>query len=116
MKDDCLSYTAFAIVIGSVVSALATIAFSEGIERSEWMDLASVSLACFGLLIVGCVLGWCAFNRSLGKIAAILGSLVVVGVVLAVPFALLGGDIPEHGTHGTLDPGPPPLEVPLENP
>ena len=110
MKDDCLSYTAFAIVIGSVVSALATIAFSEGIERSEWMDLASVSLACFGLLIVGCVLGWCAFNRSLGKIAAILGSLVVV---LAVPFALLGEDLPEHGT---LDPGPPPLEVPLENP
>lgn len=79
MKNNGLSITAFAVVIVSIVATLATIAFSEGIRKVDWMDLESTALACFGLVILGCVLGWCAFKRPLGKTCAILGTVVVAG-------------------------------------
>jgi len=79
MKNNGLSITAFAIVIFAIIATLAMIAFSEGIRKVEWMDLESTAMACFGLAILGCVLGWCAFKRPLGKPAAIIGTLVVAG-------------------------------------
>ena len=79
MKNNTLSITAFVIVILAVVATLAMIAFSEGIRKAEWMDLESTAKACFGLAILGCVLGWCAFKRPLGKTSAVLGTIVVAG-------------------------------------
>jgi hypothetical protein len=79
MKNNTLSVTAFVIVILAVVATLTMIVFSQGIRKVEWMDLESTAWACFGLAILGSVLGWCAFKRPLGKISAILGTLVVAG-------------------------------------
>jgi hypothetical protein len=61
MKNNGLSITAFAVVIFAIVATLAMIAFSEGIRKVDWMDLESTAWACFGLSILGCILGWCAF-------------------------------------------------------
>ncbi|MFH1024996.1 MAG: hypothetical protein V1809_16570 [Planctomycetota bacterium] len=82
MKNNGLGITAFAIVILAVIATLAMIAFSDGIRKVGWMDLESMALACFGLSILGCVLGWCAFRYPLGKISAILGTIVVAGFLL----------------------------------
>jgi len=79
MKNNGLRITAFAAVIFAIVATLAMIVFSEGIRKVDWMDLESTAWACFGLSILGCVLGWCAFKRPLGKLSAILGTIVVVG-------------------------------------
>lgn len=103
MKNNSLSITAFAVVIFAVVATLATIAFSEGIRKVDWMDLESTAWACFGLSILGCVLGWCAIKRPLGKLSAILGSVVVAGIL----FQLLRDDAP--GGPGDV-PDPPSLE------
>lgn len=83
MKNNGLSITALAMVILSIVAILVTIAFSEGIRKVDWTDLESIALACFGFAILGCVLGWCAFKRPLGKIAAILGTIVVAAFFLS---------------------------------
>jgi hypothetical protein len=79
MKNNVLSVTAFFIVILAILATLATITFSEAIRKSDWMNLETTAWACFALSILGCALGWCAFKRPLGKVSAILGSLVVVG-------------------------------------
>jgi len=79
VKDNVLSITAFVIVVVAIVATLAMIAFSEGIRKVDWMDLEATARACFGLSILGCVLGWCGFKRPLGKAAAIIGTIVVVG-------------------------------------
>lgn len=79
MKNNVLSLTAFVIVIFAIVATLAMIAFSEAIINVDWMNLESAAWACFGLSILGCILGWCSFKRPLGKIAAILGTLMVAG-------------------------------------
>ena len=80
MKNNVLSITAFAVVVFSIIATLAMIAFSEGIRRVEWMDLESTAWACFGLAVLGCVLGWCAFNRPLGRLSAILGTILVAAL------------------------------------
>ncbi|MHC4285961.1 MAG: hypothetical protein ACYSWZ_23760 [Planctomycetota bacterium] len=82
MKNNLLSITAFIVVILAIVATLAMIAFSEGIRKVEWMDLESTALACFVLWILGSVGGWCTFKRPLGKISAILGTVVVAGFLL----------------------------------
>ena len=82
MKNNLLSITAFIVVILAIVATLAMIAFSDGIRKVEWMDLESTALACFGLAILGCVLGWCAFKRPLGKLSAVIGTMVVAGFLL----------------------------------
>ena len=79
MKNNTLSITAFMVVILAIVATLAMVAFARGIRKVEWMDLESTAWACFGLAILGCVLGWCAFKRPLGKTSAILGTMVVAG-------------------------------------
>ena len=95
MKNNGLSITAFVVVIFAIVATLATIAFSEGIRKVDWMDLESTAFACFGLAILGCVLGWCAFKRPLGKLSAILGIVVVAGFL----FQLLRSDAPTRPSH-----------------
>ena len=82
MKNNLLSITAFIVVILAIVATLAMIAFSEGIRKVEWMDLESTALACFVLSILGSVAGWCTFKRPLGKISAILGTIVFAGFLL----------------------------------
>ena len=82
MKNNVLSVTAFAVVICATVASLAMIAFSAGIRKADWIDLESTAWACFGLAILGCVLGWWAFKRPLGKVSAILGTIVVAAFVL----------------------------------
>ena len=79
MKNNALSITSFAVVIVAIIATLAMIVFSEGIRQVDWMDLESAAWACFGLATLGCVLGWCAFKRPLGKLSAILGTIVVLG-------------------------------------
>ena len=82
MKDNILSITAFFVVVLAVLATLATIAFSEGIRRADWMDLEAAAWACFGLAVLGCALGWCSFKRPLGKVSAILGTVVVAGFLV----------------------------------
>jgi apolipoprotein N-acyltransferase len=98
MKDKALSITAFATVIASLVGFMAVLAFSDGIEKADWIDAEDASMACFGLTILGTVLAWCSFKQRLGKIAAILGSVVIPAV-----FALLmNNSTPSPGpTKGT---------------
>ena len=84
MKDNGLSITAFVVVIFSIIATLAMIAFSEGIRKVDWMDRESTALACFGCVILGTVLGWCAFKRPLGKISALLGTVVVAGFLFQI--------------------------------
>lgn len=78
-KNSGLSITAFSITILSIVAILAVIAFSEGIRKVDWMDLESTAFACFGLTILGTILGWCSFQRPLGRISAILGTIAICG-------------------------------------
>ena len=79
MKNSGLSITAFTLILASIVALLAVITFSEGIRRIEWMSLEGAAWACFGLAILGCILGWCSFRSSLGKVSAILGTVLVIG-------------------------------------
>ncbi len=109
MKNNGLSITAFAVVIFSIVATLATIAFSEGIRNVDWMDLESTAMACFGLAILGCVLGWCAFKRPLGKLSAVLGTVVVAGFL----FQLLRRDAPSAPSRMPNDP-PRRMEMEIE--
>ena len=96
MKSNVLSVTAFAVVISAIVASLAMIAFSAGIRKADWMDLEFAAWACFGLAILGCVLGWCAFKRPLGKVSALLGTIVVAGFL----FQLLREDAPTSHSPG----------------
>lgn len=104
MKNNGLSITAFVIVIVAIVAMLAMVAFSEGIRKLDWMDLESTAWACFGLAILGCVLGWCAFKRPLGKLAAIIGTIVVVGFFMQVT----------RGSSSMPDGVPHPVEMKIE--
>jgi hypothetical protein len=106
MTNNGLSITAFVIVMVAIVATLATIAFSEGIRTVDWMDLESTAWACFGLAILGCVHGWCAFKRPMGRLSAILGTIVVAGFL----FQLLRVDNP---TQPSQIPDSPPKASPL---
>jgi hypothetical protein len=79
MKNSGLSITAFTIVIFATITTLAMIAFSDGIRRIQWMSLEGTAWACFGMMILGCILGWCSFRRPLGKLSAIIGTIAVAG-------------------------------------
>ena len=82
MKTSGLSVTAFAILMFALIATLAMCAFSDGIKRVAWLNLESMAMACLGLLILGSILGWCAFQCALGKVSAILGTLVVAGFLV----------------------------------
>ena len=81
MKDNTLSRTSFAVVLTAIIVMLAILAFADGIRKVEWMNLELMGSSCFGLIILGCILGWCSFSRPSGKISAILGTVVVAGIL-----------------------------------
>ena len=78
MQNDSLSYTAYSLVISAFWSIVAMLYLFEVFEVfGEFQRI--IVMACFGLSVLGCVLGFCAFDRPLGKDAAIIGSLLVFG-------------------------------------
>jgi hypothetical protein len=99
MKDNTLSRTAFVVVLTAIILMLAILAFADGIRKVEWMNLELMGSSCFGLVILGCILGWCSFSRPLGKASAILGTVVVVGVL----FQLLRTSVPQAPRTFDLD-------------
>jgi hypothetical protein len=106
MENNTLSRSAFVVVLTSIIATLAMIAFADGIRKVDWMDLESTALACFGLAILGCVLGWCSFKRPLGRISAILGTVVVAGFL----YQLLRSSDPQ--VRGTSEIVPPKQVIP----
>ena len=84
MKDNTLSRSSFAVVLTAIIVSLATIAFADGLRKVEWINLESIGMACVGMLILGCLLGWCSFSRPLGKVSAILGTLAVAGILFQI--------------------------------
>jgi VIT1/CCC1 family predicted Fe2+/Mn2+ transporter len=96
MKNDVLSVTAFAVVILAILATLAMIACSNGIERAAWINPEGAAWACFGLAILGSILGWCSFKRPLGKVSAILGTLVVAGFLFQLLRVDSGHAPPPH--------------------
>lgn len=100
MKDNALSITAFAILIISILSTIVLISFSDGIRKVEWLNIESLALGCFALSILGCLLGWVSFKMQLGKVSALLGTVVVAGFL----FQLLRGSDPSAVGYQTDQP------------
>lgn len=119
MKNNALSITAFSILILSILSTISLIAFSDGIRKVETLDIESLTYGCFALSILGCILGWTSFKMQLGKVSALLGTVVVAGflfqlfrgsgppsqpeAVISNPPSSIRGDAPEAKAPKKLD-------------
>ena len=76
MKSKSVAITALVLAVIGLLATVAVFAFQTAINK-----LGSGEAAAFGSLavcLVGCVLGWINFKSPEGKVAAILGTLLVV--------------------------------------
>lgn len=82
MKSSVLSVSAIVLVVLAILAQVVRNGLLEEYARDRtvtWMNLEAMALACFALALLGCVLGWCAFERRLGKLSAILGTVLAAG-------------------------------------
>ena len=54
------------------------------LQGVDWIDAEAAALGAMVLCVVGCVLGWVSFRTSTGKVAAVLGTLLLAFYVVQV--------------------------------
>jgi hypothetical membrane protein len=78
MQLSTKSKTAFSSVVIASIAMLALIGVSEKFQITGTL-LEIAAWICFGLGISGCILGWCTLSVPLGRFAAMIGTLFIVG-------------------------------------
>ncbi len=77
MNSKLISVSAFVLVLLGLIATLCVFAFQDGIREIKWIDAEAAALGSMIICLVGAVLGWVSCKTSTGKVAGILGTLIV---------------------------------------
>ena len=78
MDNKIVSIAGFILVLIGLVATVCVFAFEDGIRRLGWIDLEVAALGSMVLCVVGAIFGWLSVRTLLGKIAGILGTMLVI--------------------------------------
>jgi Na+/proline symporter len=77
MNNKLVAVSGFVLVLISLITTVGILAFEESLHELKWMDVEGAALGSVLLCLVGTLLGWISFKNSTGKVAGIIGSLIL---------------------------------------
>jgi len=92
MKNQAIAISGLVLVVLGIVATVCLFAFEDGIRRLDWVNIEAAALGTGVICLVGGILGWLSVKTSTGKVAAILGSLLVLFFALQ----LMNTQSPSH--------------------
>jgi len=78
MNNSAASISALVLVLLGLVATVCVFAFASGIREVDWLDREAAATGVMAICLVGSVLGWIAVKTSAGRVAAVLGTLLMV--------------------------------------
>ena len=102
MKSNAVGIAGVVLVLLGLAATVCVFAFQDQIRKLDWIDREAAALGSMAICLVGCVLGWVTFRNPAGRVAAILGTLLVAFYV----FQLLRTDRPAAPAEQGLTPAP----------
>jgi len=93
MNNRLVGASGFVLVLLGLIAMVCVFVFQDGIQTLNWIDAEAAARGSMILCFVGAVLGWVSFKTSTGKVAGILGSLIVAFYVML----LMQGTEPSPG-------------------
>ena len=78
MSNRFLAATSLVVVLIGLGAMSAVFVFESALRHSHWINQDAAAWAAFIICIVGCILGLLSWKHKEGKVASILGSLLVM--------------------------------------
>lgn len=82
MKSDTQSQQALFLVSTSILLVLFLLGFSDALQRVEWFEPRMVGMPALACAVLGTLLGWLNFGSTAGKLAAVIGSSMLLYVLV----------------------------------
>jgi|GEM_PF-6103506 len=77
MKNKLFGVLGLVMVLFALLATVTMFAFIDGIQKADWIDAEAAVLGAAIICLVGAVLGWVSFRTSAGKLAGILGTMLI---------------------------------------
>ena len=95
MKSNVIGITGMVLVLLGLIATACIYAFLPGIDKLDWLDAEAAAGGSMVICLLGCVLGWIAFKTSAGRVAAIVGTLLIAFYVFQLLRSSEGAPEPE---------------------
>jgi len=79
--------TALSLLIAGCLGFVALSVFEPAIHRYDILDLESAAWACFAVIAIGTLLGLCSLRTPMGKLVALIGIVILVGLSAWVSYS-----------------------------
>ena len=77
MNNKVVAVSGLVLVLLGLIAIACVSALQDGIQKLDWIDAEAAALGSMVICAVGCLLGWVSFRTSTGKVAAVLGTLLL---------------------------------------
>ena len=82
VKSDTQSQQALFLVSTSILLVLFLLGFSDALQRVDWFEPRMVGMPALACAVLGTVLGWLNLGSTPGKLAAVIGSSMLLYVLV----------------------------------
>lgn len=82
MNNKFVGASGLVLVLLGLITIVCVFALQDGIQNLDWIDAEAAALGSMVICVVGCILGWVSFRTSTGKVAAVLGTLLLAFYVV----------------------------------